>query len=176
VSASFTFNILQNCLGLYLSMSGICICNFALFFAQHYLYYLYAYFAGVLDRPYFIRCVLYSYFAFLHSSLYHGAICFSHLLGFLLSVMVFFVITPTATASSIRKSSIFSALRLLSCAYFSYIPVNAVENFVVDVCALHFCALLLYSSSCSPGIHLYTIFLFLSGARDVALAEIGGWV
>ena len=119
VSASFSFSIFQNYLGLYLSMSGIRICNCALFLTQHYLYSLYAYFAGVLDRPYVILCFLYCYFAFLHSSLYHGAMCFSHLLGFLLSVIVFLDITPNATASSIRNSSIFSALVSLSYAYFS---------------------------------------------------------
>jgi hypothetical protein len=91
--------------------------------------------------------------------------CFSHLFGFALSFIIFRVTTPIFTASSIRNSSIFWALMSLS----SSCALSTVSNFTwnssVVVCALHFCALILYSLMSSPYCHLYTVVCFLSGLR-----------
>ena len=141
MSASLDLSMLQNCLGRYFIMSGSSICNFARLRAQHCLYALYALWAGGLETPYDYLVCVQCCFAYLHSSLYHGAICFSHLLGFLFGVMDFFVITPAFTASSMRYSSIFSALRSLSAAYLSSIASNSWRNCVDAVCSRHLCAL-----------------------------------
>jgi hypothetical protein len=108
----------------------------------------------MLDLPCAYLICWYCFFAALHSSLYHGAMCFSHLLGFLLSVITVLLITSIFTASAIRNSSIFAALRSLSSVNFCTISSNVLVNNAVDVCSFHFRALVLYSSSFSPGIHL----------------------
>ena len=69
--------------------------------------------------------------------------CLSHLLGFLLSVITVLVMTPAVTPSSTRNSSILAARRLLLSAYLFAILSKAAVNIVVDVCSLHFLALVL---------------------------------
>jgi hypothetical protein len=69
--------------------------------------------------------------------------CLSHLLGFLLSVMIVSVMTPAVTPSAMRNSSILAARWSLSSAYLVIISSKAVVNIVVDVCSLHFLALVL---------------------------------
>jgi hypothetical protein len=150
MSLSFYLSIFQKFFGLYFIISGSYFCSFALFRAQHCLYSLYAFYAGMLEFPYFLLHYLLCRFAVLHSSLYHGAMCFSHLLGFFLAVISVLVITPAATASSIRNCSIFSALLSLSSLNFSSISLNTFINSLVDVCSLQIRALVLYSSSYSP--------------------------
>ena len=72
-------------------------------------------------------------FASRHSSLYHGAKFFSHLFGFLLAVIVFFVMTSALTASAMRYSSIFSALQSLSSANSVSMSSKSFKNCMVAV-------------------------------------------
>jgi len=67
MSSSLGFSMLQNCFGLYFSISGSRIYIFARLRAQHYLYCLYACCAGILALPYFSLFCVQSYFAFLQS-------------------------------------------------------------------------------------------------------------
>jgi hypothetical protein len=80
-------------------ISGKSSCNYARLRAQHCLYSLYAFWAGGLDLPNAFLSRVQFNLAALHSVLYHGAICFSHLLGFLLVLIAFLVMTPAVTAS-----------------------------------------------------------------------------
>ena len=143
MSESFCFNIFQKRFGEYFSMAGRLICSLARFCLQHCLYSLYACCAGMLELPYFYLHDVHFNLAVLHSSLYHGAKCFSHLLGFLLSVRMVLVMTPAETASAIRNSSTCSARRSLLLAKVDYMSSNAVMKRVVDVCSLHLRALVL---------------------------------
>jgi hypothetical protein len=124
-------------------MSGNRFYSLALFLAQHFLYCLYAACAGGLLLPYCYLARLHCYFAALHSSLYHGARCFSHLFGFALSFISFRVTTPAATASSIKKSSIFWALVSLSSACDLSTASNFSLKSSVAVCARQAYALVL---------------------------------
>ena len=174
MSGSQGFSIFQNCLGLYLRISGMRNCNLARFRSQHFLYFLYAYCAGLLVVPYLPLHYVQYRFASRHSSLYLGAMCFSHLFRFLLAVMHFFVMTSAFTASSIRNASIFSALLSLSSANLVAMSSNPAKNCGVAVCARHQFALVQQSSSYSPGIHLHTkLVFFSSGGGDDALSECG---
>jgi hypothetical protein len=124
-------------------MSGNLCYNLALLLAQHFLYCLYAACAGGLLLPYCYLARLHCYFAALHSSLYHGARCFSHLFGFALSLISFRVTTPAATASSIKNFSIFWALVSLSSACNLSVASNLSLKSSVAVCACQAYALVL---------------------------------
>ena len=86
---------------------------------------------------------MYCCFAALHSAVNHGAMCFSHLLGFFLAIIILLVITPAMTASAMRYSSMRSALWSLSSSNRFSIASNPVVNCGVDVCTRHAYALLL---------------------------------
>ena len=108
---------------------------------------------------------------------YHGAMCFCHLLGLRLAIIVVAVTTCACTAYSMRNYSIYCALRSLSCSYFYSISLKAVAKASVDVWARHFYALILYSFMCSPVIHLYFILLlFRTGSFDGGAWWLGGAV
>ena len=99
--------------------------------------------------------------------------CFSHLFGFALSLMILRVTTPVFTASSIRNSSIFWALISLSSVCIFSTSLNFWWNSTVLVCARHFCALMLYSCISSPCYHLFTVTYFLLGCVAGGLSWLG---
>jgi hypothetical protein len=142
-SWSLDLSILQNYFGWYFIISGNLCYNFARLFLQHFLYCLNASKAGGLLLPYSLLVYLQCDFAILQSLSNHGARCFSHLFGFMLSIMIFFDTTPAATASSIMSSSIFYALISFDAACCLSTASNFYWNSSVVVCARHFCALVL---------------------------------
>lgn len=96
----------------------------------------------MLQLPYVCLQNLQCCFAVLHSSLYQSALCFSHILGLLLLVMMVLVMTSAETASAIRNSSAFSAFMLLSLTKGVSMSLNAVVKRVLDLCSLHLYALM----------------------------------
>jgi hypothetical protein len=112
-------------------------------------------------------------FSFLHSVVYHGAMCFCHLLGLQLAVIVVAVTTCACTTYSMRNYSIYCALRSLSCSYFYSISLKAVAKASVDVWARHFYALILYSScALLLSIYILSYCYFVQGHLMVVR---GGW-
>jgi hypothetical protein len=112
---SFCLSIPQNCLGLYLSISGSLNCNVARYRLQHSLKLVYACLVFACYFPWSRLLCLYRNLAFLHDSSNHGARCLDHLFGFLCSRSVVLFTTPAFFASVIKKSSSLYVRRSLSC-------------------------------------------------------------
>jgi hypothetical protein len=82
-SLCLPFSNPQNCFGRCLSMSGSVNCMFALPFLHWVINYFRASYVCACIVPLFFTAILYRARASLHLSLYHGARCFAHRLGFL---------------------------------------------------------------------------------------------
>jgi hypothetical protein len=172
--SSFCLSRLQNCFGLCLSMSGNLNCNRA----RPYLHYctncLYASTVCLCISPLCLTASRYRARAILHFASNHGAKCFAHLFGFLGWRLSSTVMTPAASASVSRNSSILAVRASLSAEYSVAMLLNASVNYLVDVCSAHIAALLLYSFKLSPSTQRYCFSssrLFLSSAGVSVL----GW-
>jgi hypothetical protein len=130
----------QNCLGRYFNIFGSTYWNLVLALLHAVLNILYAVTVCSCNLPYYFFICLYLFRAAPHSSLNHGANCFSRRFGFLYRLTLLSLTTPAFKAYSIKKSSICVALVSLSVSYFFILAVKAAANSTVDECSFHFLA------------------------------------
>jgi hypothetical protein len=86
-------------------MSGVSLANSRRAFKHILKYVLVAVILSILSLPYNFLAYYIFLFAFLHSSVNHGAKVFPHLFGFLGMVVLIYFTTPALTASYNKKRS-----------------------------------------------------------------------
>jgi hypothetical protein len=143
----------QNFYGCFLRTSGNINCRCARASLQLDLNSWYAACVFLCFLPCYFLHALYSLFASLHLSLYHGARCFSHRLGLTARRFVRFCTTPIFSACSIRYSSILDDRSVLSCLNSSMMFVNAAANSSDEVCLFHSWAFSIYFAMFLSPIH-----------------------
>lgn len=127
-SAFLRLSMPQNCFGEYFSICGRDASNLFFSLLHARLYSALAVSASVLSLPLVLRAYLSSFLNFLHSSVNHGAICFTHLFGFLALVISIFCMAPDFTASSIKKASTCAALS----SFVTLVLLTSVVNYYMN--------------------------------------------
>ena len=132
---AFDFNMLQNCFGLYLSMSGSWNYICALLSLQVCTKVSIAFLVFTLVFPYWSYAYLNCRLVVAHFAVNHGTRCLSHLFGFVTSRRVGISSTTSANMAyaSINSSTLSDRLSFVSVSS-SIIVLKAAANSSVDEC------------------------------------------